>query len=144
MTVAEIMDEIADVVKFVLHERVRQHFAEQAVDVPGRQIMEKTIEGVKVICPEHVLQRTAEPALSLSTPNLAAIVMILLVGFPRHLGVVAPADVSTAVMKSCGFAPAAKVQAPGNGAPLQATTNQKPTVNRPPRCWGVESLSRRR
>ena len=60
MTVAEIMDEIAEVVKIVLHERVRQHFAQQAVDVPGRQIVEETIEGVKVVCPERVPDRTAE------------------------------------------------------------------------------------
>ena len=58
MTVAEIMDEIAEVVKIV--QRVRQHFAQQAVDVLGRQIVEETIEGVKVVCPERVPERTAE------------------------------------------------------------------------------------
>ena len=54
---AEIMDEIAEVAKLVLQGRVQQHFAEQVVDVPGRQVVEEIIKGVKAVCPERVCEK---------------------------------------------------------------------------------------
>ena len=51
--VPQLVEDIVEVVKLFLQERVQQHAAEHVVDVPPQQITEETIGVMKVVRPER-------------------------------------------------------------------------------------------